>query len=119
VTGEKSSITWTTGVGPHSGDDEIKYHKYYQWVFFFLCAQALAFYFPRFLWKNMEGGKMKMLVQDLQVRPQDPIVQNFSTKITTFAQVQSVGKCLLQFGMKFLALFWNSSWSWTPQQFII
>jgi hypothetical protein len=33
--------------------------------------------------------------------------------------VQSVGKCLLQFGMKFLALFWNSSWSWTPQQFII
>lgn len=60
---------------PHAGvapiDDleegqEKKYHKYYQWVCFFLFLQAAMFYIPRYIWKSSEGGKIKMLVQGLQ-----------------------------------------------------
>ena len=43
--------------------EEKKYHKYYQWVCFFLFLQAMLFYIPRYLWKTSEGGKIKMLVQ--------------------------------------------------------
>lgn len=44
---------------------ELKYHKYYQWVCFFLFLEAAFFYLPRYLWKTAEGGKIKMLVQGL------------------------------------------------------
>ncbi|KAJ8672805.1 hypothetical protein QAD02_004065 [Eretmocerus hayati] len=54
------------GVGPHGdGDDGPRYHKYYQWVCFVLFFQAILFYFPRYLWKMWEGGRIKMLVLDL------------------------------------------------------
>jgi hypothetical protein len=45
----------------------VKYHKYYQWVCFVLFLQAALFYIPRYLWKSSEGGKIRMLVQELQV----------------------------------------------------
>lgn len=44
---------------------ESRHHKYYQWVTFFVYLQALFFYIPRGLWKMAEGGKIKMLVTDL------------------------------------------------------
>jgi len=47
------------------GQDELKYHKYYQWVCFVLFFQAVLFYVPRYLWKTWEGGRLKMLVVDL------------------------------------------------------
>lgn len=47
------------------GQDEVKYHKYYQWVCFALFFQAILFYVPRYLWKTWEGGRIKMLVIDL------------------------------------------------------
>jgi len=57
---------------PHPGvsqltskSDKVKYHKYYQWVCFVLFFQAMLFYIPRYLWKTWEGGRMKMLVMDL------------------------------------------------------
>lgn len=54
------------GVGAHiEGQDEVKYHKYYQWVCFTLFFQAILFYIPRYLWKTWEGGRIKMLVLDL------------------------------------------------------
>ncbi|KAK0089752.1 hypothetical protein PV325_005648 [Microctonus aethiopoides] len=54
------------GVGSHvEGVDEVKYHKYYQWVCFTLFFQAILFYVPRYLWKSWEGGRIKMLVLDL------------------------------------------------------
>ncbi|XP_032666521.1 innexin inx2 [Odontomachus brunneus] len=54
------------GVVSHvEGKDEVKYHKYYQWVCFTLFFQAILFYIPRYLWKNWEGGRIKMLVLDL------------------------------------------------------
>lgn len=60
------------GVAMHvEGEDEVKYHKYYQWVCFVLFFQAMLFYVPRYLWKTWEGGRIKMLVLDLNL----PIVQ--------------------------------------------
>lgn len=54
------------GVGAHvEGADQVKYHKYYQWVCFTLFFQAILFYVPRYLWKTWEGGRIKMLVLDL------------------------------------------------------
>uniref|UniRef100_A0A0K8TLK0 Innexin n=1 Tax=Tabanus bromius TaxID=304241 RepID=A0A0K8TLK0_TABBR len=54
------------GVASHvDGQDDIKYHKYYQWVCFVLFFQAILFYIPRYLWKSWEGGRIKMLVLDL------------------------------------------------------
>lgn len=47
------------------GKDEVKHHKYYQWVCFALFFQAMLFYIPRYLWKTWEGGRIKMLVLDL------------------------------------------------------
>uniref|UniRef100_A0A1B6CKW9 Innexin n=1 Tax=Clastoptera arizonana TaxID=38151 RepID=A0A1B6CKW9_9HEMI len=54
------------GVAAHvEGEDEEKQHKYYQWVCFVLFFQAMMFYVPRYLWKTWEGGRIKMLVLDL------------------------------------------------------
>jgi len=70
---------WTGKIGvdvPHPGvhpvvdGEEVKYHKYYQWVAFVLFLQAAMFYIPRYLWDSSEGGKIKMLVQGLQ----DPMI---------------------------------------------
>lgn len=54
------------GISPHADLDEgedVKYHKYYQWVAFVLFLEAGMFYLPRHLWKTSEGGKIRMLVQ--------------------------------------------------------
>lgn len=53
------------GVASHVEGDEIKYHKYYQWVCFALFFQAMLFYIPRYLWKIWEGGRIRMLVSEL------------------------------------------------------
>lgn len=54
------------GIASHvEGEDEVKYHKYYQWVCFVLFFQAMFFYLPRYMWKTWEGGRIKMLVLDL------------------------------------------------------
>ncbi|KAL9698842.1 hypothetical protein quinque_002283 [Culex quinquefasciatus] len=56
------------GVSSHvDGHDEVKYHKYYQWVCFVLFFQAMLFYVPRYLWKTWEAGRIKMLVLDLNM----------------------------------------------------
>ena len=62
------------GVAPNSDLEEgeqIRYHKYYQWVCFTLFFQAILFYIPRYLWKNWEAGKVALLVQEMNV----PIVE--------------------------------------------
>jgi len=56
--------------------EEHRYHKYYQWVCFTLFFQALCFYIPRYIWKMWEAGKLKFLVQDLNV----PIVEEETKK---------------------------------------
>ncbi|XP_013780373.1 innexin shaking-B-like [Limulus polyphemus] len=56
------------GVGSiNESTDELKYHKYYQWVCFMLFFQAALFYIPRGLWKLWEGGKIQALMMDLDI----------------------------------------------------
>lgn len=57
-------------IGDLEEGQEPKYHKYYQWVCFFLFFQCALFSIPRYLWKTAEGGKVKMLVQGLM----EPII---------------------------------------------
>ena len=47
--------------------NDIKHHKYYQWVCFVLFFQATLFYIPRWLWKGWEGGKIQALMMDLDI----------------------------------------------------
>jgi hypothetical protein len=73
VTGQIGSEVPHPGV--HTGyGEEVRYHKYYQWVCFFLFFQAMLFYIPRYLWKTWEGGKIKMLVLELN----NPIIDEDS-----------------------------------------
>jgi len=72
-TGKEGRVVPHPGISPHADlkdGAEVKYHKYYQWVCFVLFLQAALFYIPRYLWKSSEGGKIRMLVQELQ----EPII---------------------------------------------
>nr|XP_045616204.1 innexin inx2-like [Procambarus clarkii] len=64
------------GMGGEGVKQEIKHHKYYQWVTLFLYLQAIMFYIPRYLWKVWEGGKLKMLADQLD----SPIVDDEAKK---------------------------------------
>ncbi|TRY79540.1 hypothetical protein TCAL_12667, partial [Tigriopus californicus] len=59
------------GVGPFTGKDEKMYHAYYQWVPLFLFFQCACFYAPQALWKCMEGGRFKKLVESLFKKKKD------------------------------------------------
>lgn len=52
------------GVAPDLG--EKRYHSYYQWVPFVLFFQGVLFYFPHFVWKSWEEGKMRMISDGLR-----------------------------------------------------
>lgn len=81
------------GVGPSTDPnlirvtpegDEVR-HQWYQWVVFVLFGQALLCYFPHWLWKAWEGGKIKMMVQDLdEVGLEDPSTKS-SRRLATVA----------------------------------
>ena len=50
------------GLGPHSDEDDIKRHAYYQWVPFFLFIQAIFFYAPHLIWKSYDKGRLEYMV---------------------------------------------------------
>ncbi|XP_039296232.1 innexin inx3 [Nilaparvata lugens] len=55
------------GVAPYvEGEDETRFHSYYQWVPFMLFFQGVLFYVPHWMWKNWEEGKMRMLTDGLR-----------------------------------------------------
>ncbi|CAH1176178.1 unnamed protein product [Phaedon cochleariae] len=54
------------GVGPYDFSEPIKRHAYYQWVPFVLFGQGLMFYLTHLLWKKMEGGRLRYLVDGLR-----------------------------------------------------
>jgi len=76
------------GVGPMgvNTDEPIKRHAYYQWVPFVLFGQGLMFYFTHLLWKKLEGGRLRRLVDGLQFAAfslEDKEIQIKDTKIPT------------------------------------
>jgi len=77
LTGKQGQDFAHPGVGPYPSNgadpnlvevtedgDEIR-HAWYQWVVFVLFFQALLCYIPHFLWKSWEGGKLSLLLQNL------------------------------------------------------
>ncbi|TRY79253.1 hypothetical protein TCAL_16083, partial [Tigriopus californicus] len=60
--GERGEDFVHPGVGFHTEEDEKVYHAYYQWVPLFLSFQAIFFYAPHWIWKQMEGGRFQNLV---------------------------------------------------------
>jgi hypothetical protein len=55
------------GVRPGVEGDTVRYHTYYQWVWCVLVIQAVAFYFPHWVWEKLERGTVMMLVGDLNL----------------------------------------------------
>lgn len=60
------------GVGPYGLQgvnqpyEPITKHAYYQWVPFVLFGQGLMFYATHFLWKKVEGGRIKSFTEGLK-----------------------------------------------------
>ena len=44
-------------------EDERVYHQYYQWVPLFLTLQAVFFYAPHWIWKQLDNGKMNVIAK--------------------------------------------------------
>lgn len=49
----------------HGSVNDRTFHKYYQWVWCFLIFEAVIFYFPHWLWKTWEGGRVRVFVAEL------------------------------------------------------
>ena len=45
---------------PSHEEEEPVYHAYYQWVPLMLMFQAICFYAPHFIWKQLDNGKIKV-----------------------------------------------------------
>jgi len=55
------------GVGDFvQGEDETRYHSYYQWVPFMLFFQGVLFYVPHWVWKTWEEGKIRMITDGIR-----------------------------------------------------
>ncbi|GAB6022582.1 hypothetical protein CHUAL_006683 [Chamberlinius hualienensis] len=70
-----------------SDEDQIQNHQYYQWVFVMLFLQSIMFYFPHHLWKIWEGGRLKVLVTDLDgLIIEEEVVQRRVTALKKYFQ---------------------------------
>lgn len=57
--------------GSHKENDERVYHAYYQWVPIVLSLQAAMFYAPHWIWKQLEGGRLKNVICGLENKLSD------------------------------------------------
>lgn len=59
-------------VDKYASEDDVRtYHKYYQWVYFVLFFQALCFYAPHYVWKNLESKLLFKLTENFK----DPLLK--------------------------------------------
>lgn len=59
-------------VDKYTSEDDVRtYHKYYQWVYFVLFFQALCFYAPHYIWKNLESRLLSKLTENFK----DPLLK--------------------------------------------
>lgn len=59
------------GVGFHTEEDETIEHAYYQWVPLFLSFQAVFFYAPHWIWKQLDGGLFQNLTENVKSSPKE------------------------------------------------
>lgn len=64
VASPTASNTGNGNTGSNDAEDET-YHAWYQWVSLILMLQALMCYFPHYLWKTLEGGKLAMIMKGI------------------------------------------------------
>lgn len=73
------------GMGTPKEEDATKYHRYYQWVGFFLIFQAVCFYLPRLTWKMWEGGKLKEMVSGMtSVLMPNEVIEDNKNKLVEY-----------------------------------
>lgn len=102
------------GVGAYgtNSTDAIKKHAYYQWVPFVLFGQAIMFYITHLLWKKLEGGRIKYLVDGLQLAAyslQDKNLQVSDKKIPTIKEKEDKIKVIRNAFIQ--RLYISGSWS--------
>ena len=56
----RQNLIFLNILGPIEEGDETVYHAYYQWVPLMLMFQAICFYMPHWIWKQLDNGKMKV-----------------------------------------------------------
>ena len=64
--GESMPHAGVAPMGDLEDGQDVKYHKWYQWVAFFLFLETMLFYIPRYFWKASENNKVGMLVANLK-----------------------------------------------------
>jgi len=67
-------------IGMGGMKDEVR-HNYYQWVTLALIAMAALTYFPTFLWRSWEGGRIKSLVVGLHTPCLSPDTREASKRL--------------------------------------
>ncbi|CAH1127039.1 unnamed protein product [Ceutorhynchus assimilis] len=102
------------GVGNYgiNSKEEIKRHAYYQWVPFVLFGQGIMFYLTHILWKKLEGGRIKYLVDGLQLAAfalQDKNIKvasnNIPTKQDKQDKIKTIRKAFIE------RIYISGSWS--------
>lgn len=74
------------GLTPYN---DVKYHKYYQWVYVVLFFQAILFYTPRYLWKMWEGNRIRSITRNSGTCTADAEKRN---KIITYYLLDNLGR---------------------------
>lgn len=69
-------------------DKELRFYKYYEWIYLTLAVQAILFYVPHYIWKSWEGGHMKMLAVEFTspVLSEDDIENNMIPLVEYFCK---------------------------------
>lgn len=54
------------GVRTLGRPDRVLYHDYYKWMYFYIAVMIIMLHAPRQLWRSIEGGKMKAILEPMK-----------------------------------------------------